>query len=83
MWNGIVRHKIRINILVKPAMNICIFREMGGISLVKRTHVRLSRKPLFPWKQPVMLLTVGGVAGGERAMSGVAVPGGRIQGVAK
>jgi uncharacterized membrane protein (UPF0136 family) len=30
-----------------------------------------------------MLLTVGGVAGWERAMSGVAVPGGRIQGVEK
>jgi hypothetical protein len=47
------------------AMNICIFHEMLGISLVERTNIRLSRRPLFPYIQLLMLLTVGGVAGGS------------------
>ena len=64
MWNGIVRHKIRIHIPVKSEMNIHIFHEMRGISLVERTNSRLSRRPLFPWKQLVTLLSVRGVAGG-------------------
>jgi hypothetical protein len=66
MLNGIVRLKLRINILVKLAMNICIFHEMRGISLVERTKIRLSISPLFPRKQLVTLLTVGGVCGGNR-----------------
>jgi hypothetical protein len=66
MWNGIVRHKIRIRILVKSAMNICIFHEMRRISLVERTNITLSRRLLLPWKQLVILLTVAGIAGGNR-----------------
>jgi len=83
MWNGIVRHKRRIHILVKSAMNICIFHEMRGISLVKRNKYQIVQKASIYMETGGNVVNSRARSWGERAVRGVAVTGGRIQGVAK
>jgi hypothetical protein len=82
MWNGNVRLKLRIHILVKLAMNICIFHEMRVISPVEKKNQIVQKSPI-PTKTAGNVVNSWGCRWEEQEMGGVAVPGGRIHGAAK